>query len=115
MIDKEKDKQSIRVEIFGQEYFIKSAGSVNVDYVKGVAAYVDKKMREIEKKVKEESTDPSMMSTYKMAILTALNIGDELFQARKKEQEDHEIYQKETEKKIDDIISVIDSSIENQK
>jgi len=57
--------------IFGQEYPIR-ARVEDDEYVRTIARYVDAKMREI-----DESMKPS--SSMKVAILTALNLADELF------------------------------------
>lgn len=66
-------KPGIKVEIFGNEYRIK--GKADVDYVKKVAAYVDEKMHQIAKMSVTGAVS-------KIAILTAINIADELFRER---------------------------------
>ncbi|APF19401.1 cell division protein ZapA [Caldithrix abyssi] len=63
----------IRVNIFGSEYTLVSDNDEN--YVREIAQYIDQKMREIDK-------NQSIKSTVKIAILTALNVADELFQER---------------------------------
>ncbi len=71
------------MNIFGTEYPIR--GDSDVEYIKKVAAYVDRKMYEVEK-------NSSAKSTLKVAILTALNIADELFRERaEKEKLTHEL------------------------
>ena len=60
------------VTIFGSEYKIRGA---DPDYIQVVAAYVDGKMRELEKRL------PAGSQT-KLAILASLNIADELFRER---------------------------------
>ena len=60
------------VTIFGSEYKIRGA---DPDYIQVVAAYVDGKMRELEQRL------PAGSHT-KLAILTSLNIADELFRER---------------------------------
>jgi len=60
------------VTIFGSEYKIRGA---DPDYIQVVAAYVDGKMRELERRL------PAGTQT-KLAILTSLNIADELFRER---------------------------------
>jgi cell division protein ZapA len=60
------------VTIFGSEYKIRGA---DPDYIQVVAAYVDGKMRELEQRL------PAGTQT-KLAILTSLNIADELFRER---------------------------------
>jgi cell division protein ZapA len=64
----------VKVSIFGHEYPIR-AKVEDEGYVREVARYVDEKMREI-----EDTMKPS--STLKVAILTALNIADELMALR---------------------------------
>ena len=60
------------VTIFGNEYKIRGA---DPDYIQVVAAYVDGKMRELEQRLPAGA--PA-----KLAILTSLNIADELFRER---------------------------------
>ncbi len=60
------------VTIFGSEYKIRGA---DPDYIQVVAAYVDSKMRELEQRI-------SSGAPAKLAILTSLNIADELFRER---------------------------------
>lgn len=66
-------KTGIKVEIFGAEYRIK--GEANAEYVRRVAAYVDGKMQQL-------AQASSTGSVSKLAILTAINIADELFRER---------------------------------
>ncbi len=65
--------QPVKVIIHGQEYPIRARGEE--EYVKRVARYVDEKMSTI-----QEQT--AVNSTLRLAILTALNIADELFITR---------------------------------
>ena len=64
-----------RVEIYDQLYQIK--GGIEAEYVKQLAAYVDSKMREI-------AQGSKTVDSLKVAVLAALNIVDELFQARER-------------------------------
>ena len=66
-------KNPVQVQIFGHSYTIR--GEANPDYILGVAAYVDRKMREITEKL-------PVASLSKVAILASLNIADELFKER---------------------------------
>ena len=75
MDDREK---TVRVTVFGQEYAIK--GGVDPDYIREVAAFVDTRMRE------SQAAQPSK-PPLKIAILTALNLADELFTCRREEKE----------------------------
>lgn len=71
------DYSILKVNIYGTEYPIR--GNTDVEYIKKVAKYVDSKMREVNKNI-------SIDSTLKVSILAALNITDELFQERERNQ-----------------------------
>lgn len=62
-----------KVTIYGTEYPIK--GDTDAEYIQKVAEYVDRKMYEVDR-------NTSAKSTLKVAILTALNIADELYRER---------------------------------
>jgi len=66
-------KNVVQVQIFGHSYTIR--GEADQGYILGVAAYVDRKMREITDKL-------PVASLSKVAILASLNIADELFKER---------------------------------
>ena len=66
-------KNVVQVQIFGHSYTIR--GEAEQQYILGVAAYVDQKMREITDKL-------PVASLSKVAILASLNIADELFKER---------------------------------
>jgi cell division protein ZapA len=68
------EKGVVHVDIFGSQYTIKK-GSEDSDYIVRVAAYVDQKMREINDKL-------PVASVAKVAVLTSLNLADELFKER---------------------------------
>lgn len=70
-----QENNILKINIYGTEYPIKGDAETNSDYIKQVADYVDRKMREI-----DESTQSK--SSLKVAILAALNITDELFRER---------------------------------
>ena len=64
----------VQVDIFGSQYTIKK-GSEDPEYIARVAAYVDQKMREINDRL-------PVASVSKVAVLTSLNLADELFKER---------------------------------
>jgi cell division protein ZapA len=66
------EPDTLSVTIFGSEYKIKGA---DPEYIGEVAKYVDSKMRELDRRL-------SSGSPAKIAILTSLNIADELFRER---------------------------------
>ena len=92
----ESNKKLVNVRIFGQEYPIRA--SSNEEYSKEVAAYVDKKMHEVQRSV------PSYMNASKIAILAAMNISDELFGARRGEYS----FKGEVESKVKSLIERIE-------
>lgn len=67
----------LKVKIFGTEYPLRVQSDAN--YIRAVASYVDKKMREVYE-TKPERTP------FQIAILAALNITDELMQAKGKQE-----------------------------
>ena len=95
----DKDGNQIKITIFGQEYSVKAPADPT--YIKKIAEYVDSKMREV------QSGFSSTQSSNRIAILSAMNITDELFNARKKEDSD----ENEVEEKINSLIELIDDSI----
>ena len=70
-------KESIQVEIFGTEYTLRS--DADIEHIREIAKVVDEKMR----RLAENST---VKSPAKLAVLTALNIADELHLLREKYQ-----------------------------
>ena len=71
MVEKKSSNNTNRVtvEIFNQEYIVK--GNENAEYIEMLAAYVDRRMRMIEQR-------NHSLSITKVAVLTALNLADEL-------------------------------------
>ena len=63
------DKTKTTIHIFGQDYVVK--GNESEEYISMLADYVDKKMGQI-------SENASALPPVKVAVLTALNIADEL-------------------------------------
>ena len=70
-------KNPVQVTIFGHSYTVK--GEDDKAYVLEVAAYVDRKMREITGRM-------PVAPLTKVAILASLNIADELFKERARQQ-----------------------------
>ncbi len=71
-------KHAVKVTIVGEEYTVRS--ELDPEYTRQVAAYVDGAIRRV------LQAGP-MVETHKAAILAALAITDELFEARKNQQE----------------------------
>jgi cell division protein ZapA len=66
------------VEIFGQKLGVRAEGEAA--RLQELARFVDSRMREVADRT-------SSVDTVKIAVLTALNIADELFQERDKDQD----------------------------
>jgi cell division protein ZapA len=67
--------ESVQIEIFGQVYSVK--GKDDPAYIRELAAYIDAKMKEVQKGT--GTVDP-----LRVAILTALTITDELYRLRER-------------------------------
>ena len=89
------DKNVLNVRIYGAEYSVRSLEEVNS--IKDVAEYVDKRMREVDSNVRVDSS-------LKVAILASLNITDELLRERKEK----EALCKQFEDKIQSLNALID-------
>lgn len=70
----EDAKNRVNVKIYGEEYTMRSPSSP--EYMKRIAHYVDEKMKHI-------GQANSRLGVNKVAVLTALNLADELFRVRK--------------------------------
>jgi cell division protein ZapA len=66
-------RESVTVSIAGEEHTIRS--TAQPEYTARCAAYVDRRFHEIKKQV-------GLIEAHKVAILAALSITDELFQAQ---------------------------------
>ena len=69
------DPRSIRVEVLGHEYVVRSEASEA--YVKEIADFVDSRMRQIAERY-------NLVSTTKIAVYAALEIADEMFRERQR-------------------------------
>lgn len=96
-------KNVVQVEIFGHTYTIR--GEANQEYILEVAAYVDRKMREITEKL-------PVASLSKVAILASLNIADELFKERAR-REDEERDLRDLSSRTARLSAVLDDVIQN--
>ena len=91
-------EQLVEIKVFGQTYTVKT--DAEEEYIKEVAKYVNDKMEEVLKKTKT-------VSTLNVAILTALNIADDLI----KEKEKRKALLREIETKSKDLVEKIDVKI----
>jgi len=98
------DKSVITVNIFGNEYTIK--GVAEKDYIIQLANYLNNKMSEV-----QDAT--GLKDVKKIAILAAINICDELFEARKQMKDEYVSNEQlaTIRNRIEELISVIDNEL----
>jgi len=90
--------KSIKVEIAGQYYQIKS--DMDEEYIEELASYVNNKMNLVAMQV-------PTVDTLKLAILTLLNMADELFRLK----ENYEKKNLEINKRAEEIIKSMDDCL----
>lgn len=88
--------EDIDIEIFGQTFRI-AAGGLSEDYVQRLASYVNERMQSI------AQTTPSV-SFNRMAVLTALNIADDLL----KLQDRYESASRVVSDKTEDLLALLE-------
>jgi cell division protein ZapA len=89
-----KEERVIEIKVFGQTFSVKTDS--DEDHLQAVAQYVNEKMEEILKKTRS-------VSSLNVAILTALNIADDLL----KEKEERKALLREVEDKSKDLVEKI--------
>ncbi len=88
----------VEIKVFGQTYTVKT--DADEEHIQAVAQYVNAKMEEVLKKTRS-------VSTLSVAILTALNIADDLL----KEREQRRAILQEVDKKSKDLVRQIEINI----
>ncbi|MFH1943804.1 MAG: cell division protein ZapA [bacterium] len=96
------DQNVLKVRIYGADYPVR--GKADANYIKAVADYVDKKMREVDKNVRVDSS-------LKVAILASLNITDELFRERTEKEHIHT----QLEDKIKKLNTLLDQELSKKE
>ena len=89
------EERIVEIKVFGQTFSVKT--DAEEAHIQAVAQYVNEKMEEVLKKTRS-------VSTLNVAILTALNIADDLL----KEREHRKALLKEVEIKSKDLVEKID-------
>jgi len=89
-----KEERVVEIKVFGQTFSVKTDS--DEDHLQAVAQYVNEKMEEVLKKTKS-------VSSLNVAILTALNIADDLL----KEKEQRKALLREVEDKSKDLVEKI--------
>jgi cell division protein ZapA len=87
------------VEIFGQRLGLRADG--DEERIQEIARFVDSRMREV-------ADRSSSVDTVKIAVLTALNIADELFQERETDQDSRQM---KMEKQAERLVTRIEEAM----
>ncbi len=99
MKEKVESKLQLKVKIFGSEYPVKRKGQDDSYYEK-IASYVDQKMCAIEDKA-------SLISVDRIAILSAMQICEELFKAKDENGETAKLVKKRLKEMTEILNSVV--------
>lgn len=89
-------KKAMEVLVMGQKFHVRS-DTTNDQYIEQVAGYVDQKIGEVQRNTKS-------VASLNVAILAAMNITDEYLKFRREQEERNKVL----EKKIQDLIEIID-------
>ncbi len=89
----------MKIDIYDQSYNV-NAGE-NEEYLKDLAAYVDTKMR-------EASEATRTVDSLKVAVLAALNIADELFTLRERQQQ----IEGPLRKRVEKCVALVEKALE---
>ena len=90
----------MKIDIYDQSYNVNA--DQNAEYVTELAAYVDLKMREV-----AEAT--RTVDSLKVAVLAALNIADELFTMRERQQQ----IEGPLRKRVEKCVALVEKAIEH--
>ncbi|MDX1501499.1 MAG: cell division protein ZapA [Thermoanaerobaculia bacterium] len=93
-----KTTTAAEVEIFGSVYSVR--GDKDPEHLQELARLVDQRMKEIAKQV-------STVDSAKIAILAALNIADDLFHCRKRQEGDRE----KIEERVTELTGELDQAL----
>ena len=92
-------KNVLYVQIMGHEYPVEANPGEEL-YVNRLAQFVEEKMREI----KDES---KVIDSYKLAVMAAMNVADELFRL----QETKGVTSKNLDRKAEELIILLDKAL----
>lgn len=93
--------EDVEVEIFGQVFRI-AAGAASETYIQRLAAYVDERMRAI-------SDSAKTIPLTRVAILTALNIADDLLKLREQLDQSSDLFNSKT----DHLIALVQNQLDD--
>ncbi len=91
---------SVKIEIYDQSYNVNA--DQNEEYLRELAAYVDGKMRSVAEATK-------MVDSLKVAVLAALNIADEMFTLRQRQQD----LEGPLRKRVEKCVALVEKALEH--
>jgi cell division protein ZapA len=92
--------ETVKIEIYDQSYNVNA--DQNEEYLKELAAYVDGKMRSVAEATK-------MVDSLKVAVLAALNIADEMFTLRQRQQD----IEGPLRKRVEKCVAMVEKALEH--
>jgi cell division protein ZapA len=92
--------KNLKIDIYDQSYNVNTAE--NEGYLKELAAYVDTKMREV-------ADATRTVDSLKVAVLAALNIADEMFRLRERQEK----LEGPVRKRVERCVALLDRALEH--
>lgn len=96
----EGGEPNVKIEIYDQVYNVNAED--NEEYLKELAAYVDQKMRDVAQATRT-------VDTVKVAVLAALNVADELFTARQRQEK----IEGPLRKRVEKCVALVEKALEH--
>jgi len=90
----------MKIEIYDQTYSVQA--NENEEYLKELAAYVDSKMRTV-------AEETRTVDTVKVAVLAALNIADEMFTLRQRQEK----IEGPLRKRVEKCVALVEKALEH--
>lgn len=94
--------QDIRVEIYGQSYSIRTG--LDPAYIQGLAEIVDARMNAL-------SHQTGTIDTRRLAVLTALNLADEVEQLRRATETSREALPEDAVRRLEECTRLLESAL----
>jgi cell division protein ZapA len=91
----------VKIEIYDQSYSVNSEGQ-SEEQLRELAAYVDGKMREVARTTR-------LVDSVKVAVLAALNIADELFAVRERQEQ----IEAPLRKRVEKCVALVEKALEH--
>jgi cell division protein ZapA len=93
-------ERNVKIEIYDQVYSVQADG--NEDYLNDLAAYVDSKMRTVAEAART-------VDSLKVAVLAALNIADEMFTLKQRQEK----LEGPLRKRVEKCVALVEKALEH--